>query len=319
MKKGSNHKLCLSKERLIGNDSMVLEVSNIKQNYIIAFQTRIQSFDKLIISHGKDQKYSSSFLVLDERNVSSYFYTTEEEMQECYSHDLKITGNVSVVIGVKDNLTADVIIAAGEKIFRCNITWKGCTGTIMAESKNSNLTHCMLTFYCSDYDKKIWGFGDSYFGRWPQVLNEWGYANWMVDGYSGRKTKDALTSLEKCLLFGTPQKIIWAMGMNDADSPEEINSEWMTTQKKLESICEREGIELIMVMTPNVPNYKNIHKNDYIRTSGYRFVDLNTAVGADIDTKWNAGLLDGDMVHPTDAGSKRIALAVVVGIPELRS
>lgn len=318
-----NHMLLADSGTLVKGEGLRLEVPNIKQNYTIGFQARIKEFDKVVVSHGKDKPYSSSFIEINSRAVDSYFYTTKEQMQESYTHNLEIREYINIIIKVLDDLTAVVILSSASGNYSCKITWKGCTGIVMAEGENSLFSDCKLTFYCSDYDKKIWGFGDSYFGRcpggWPQIVNKWGYKNWMVDGFSGRKSIEALGSLKRCFDFGTPCKIIWALGMNDADSAEGINQDWLATIKKVEAYCLEKKIELILLTIPNVPKCNHKYKNEYIRKSGYRYVDIDHALGADLDNKWYQGLQDSDKEHPTAEGGLVIAMKIVMEIPELLS
>lgn len=318
-----NHMMSADLDTMGMGKRLWLEIPNIKQNYVIGFHTRVGMFDKVIVSHGKDKAYSASYIAIDSHAVHSYFYTTKEQLQEAYTHNLEIQKYLNIIIQVMDDLTAVVILSSLSGTYSCKITWRGCTGVVMAEGENSLFTDCRLTFYCPDYDKKIWGFGDSYFGRcpggWPQIANKWGYKNWMVDGFSGRKSIEALASLERCFNFGKPNKIIWALGMNDGDSEYGINQEWLVTIKKVEAYCLEKNIELIFLTIPNVPKRIHEYKNEYIRKSGYRYVDIAHALGADLDPKWYKGLQDVDNLHPTAEGGTVIAMKVVMEIPELLS
>lgn len=316
-----NHTLSKELVRMESDEKLILEVPHIKQNNMICFQARIDAFDKLIISHGKDRVFSSSFVEIDTCSVTSYFFTRQAEQQEIFQHGLEIKEYVDVIIRVADNFKANVIITSATGSFSCEITWRGCTGEIMAECENSSFRDCKLTFYCPDYDKKIWAFGDSYVGicpgNWPQVLNGLGYKNYMVDGISGRTSEGALVSLERCFTYGSPEKILWGLGMNDGDSEEGINQSWLETMKRVEAYCKEKDIELILMTIPNVPGRKHHFKNEYIFNSGYRFVDINHAVGADITSDWYEGLLAGDKVHPTAFGGHVIAMKIAMEVPEL--
>ena len=317
----NNHMLMADKCLMKNGENLILQVSHIKQNNIICFQARVEAFDKLIISHGKERGFSSSFVEVSTWSVTSYFFTLKAEQQESFQHGLEIKEYVDVVIRVGDNFKANMIITSASGSFSCEITWRGCTGNIMAECVNSSFRDGRLTFYCSDYDKKIWAFGDSYFGicpgNWPQVLNGLGYKNYMVDGTSGRTSAEALVSLERCFAFGTPEKILWCLGMNDADSLDGINESWLDILKRVEAYCKEKNVELILMTIPNVPNIKHYFKNEYIINSGHRFVDINHAVGADITPNWYEGLLAGDNVHPTAFGGHVIAMKIAMEVPEL--
>lgn len=314
-----NHLLWVESDVLEERQSLKIDITNIKQDHVINFRTRIKDIEKVIISNGKDKPYSSSFVEIDAHSITSYFYASKVEQQESYKHHLEVRDYLNVIIKVLDDLTAIAMITSVSGSFSCGITWKGCAGRIMVECGESSLTDCRLSFYCPDYDKEIWGFGDSYFGHWPQIINSWGYTNWMVDGYSGRNSVCALESLERCFDFGTPCKVIWALGMNDEDSSDRINQEWLETVKKVEMHCREKNIELILFTIPNVPERKHCYKNDYIRKCGCRYVDIDHATGADLNAEWYEGLLSSDKVHPTTVGAYDIAMRIAMDIPELMS
>ena len=106
--------------------------------------------------------------------------------------------------------------------------------------------------------------------------------------------------------------------MNEPDTSTEINSEWKTTLDKVISLCSENGIELILCTIPNVrggavddtdiSNARNhSFKNEWIRNSGYRYIDFCKAVGADDNVNWYDGMLSSDGVHPDVLGAEVLA------------
>ena len=152
---------------------------------------------------------------------------------------------------------------------------------------------------------------------WPQIANTIGADNWLLDGYCGRTSEQGYSSLIKCLQYGKPKIILWCLGMNDGDSSSAISTDWKKVADSLISLCEERGITLIFSTIPNVPNINHKYKNDYIKESGYRYVDVCEAVGADSGTSWYTGLLGSDNIHPSYKGRQVIAYRVISDVPEI--
>lgn len=306
-----------SANSLSDGENLSLSVSNSKQNNTITFNSRVTTFNEIIISNGKTQPWGSAYAKIDNTNVKVYTYYSTETLLNTYSHNLTISDLLNVIIKVKDDFKADLIVTTRNGVFTQEISWIGCKGDIKVESNGSTLSNCILSFSCKDYSKDIWAFGDSYFDMWTPIVNQYGYTNYMMDGFSGRGSVAALASLNKCLNYNIPKKIIWCLGMNDHDSNNTLNTNWKNTVKEVMRICDEYGVELILATIPTTPLYDNSLKNNYIYNSGYRYVDIAKAVGSDLNSNWFTGLLSTDNVHPTAMGSKVIAAAVINGVPEL--
>ena len=107
------------------------------------------------------------------------------------------------------------------------------------------------------------------------------------------------------------------MGMNNADT-DTVNESWLNVYNSLIEICSQNEIELILSTVPNIPNRSHICKNDIVRNSGYRYIDICKAVGAEDSNNWFSGLLGGDKVHPSSQkGSAVIANYVLNTLPEI--
>ena len=61
------------------------------------------------------------------------------------------------------------------------------------------------------------------------------------------------------------------------------------------------------------------YKNQYIKASGYKYIDLCNAVGADSSVNWYANMLSSDSVHPTKIGRRALALRLIQDMPEIRT
>jgi len=117
-------------------------------------------------------------------------------------------------------------------------------------------------------------------------------------------------ALQNALLYGTPKFLVWALGMNDS------YWKWKDIVIKVEMLCRALGIELILQTIPWPTDGSKASINNYVKSSGYRYVDVYDAVSSDDNGTWYSGMLD-DGVHPTTFGAKAIAGRYLVDFPEI--
>lgn len=304
---------------MTSGDSLFIESPNAKNYKSIGFDAKVLSFGKIVISQGKTNPYCSAYILIDSEKVSVYGYTTAASLLEKFAHGLAIDNFISVNLDISHGSTAKLTISSASGLFVREIEWNGSNGDVMVESDGSILHGCTLTYYIDGLNKELWMFGDSYFDFWPQIIIDRGHSNFYLDGYSGRNSANALASLKKCLTYAIPKKIAWFMGMNDPDKGA-VNSSWRSAYNELVQICTDNNIELILATVPNVPDRVHSYKNDVIKASGYRYIDICNAVGADDSLNWYEGLLGGDKTHPARGlGDVVIAAYVLNNLPEVRS
>lgn len=313
-----NRYLHKESESLTTGSLVINNVPNVKYNQTISLNARLTSIGKITLSHGK-RTYAAGMVEIDSNNI--YTYTLAPELSETIPHGLTFNKFIECIIRQNDEATATVIIRTlGGEFKRDNIPFLGCRDDVMLEAANSNLSDIKLSYTCSDFGKEIWSFGDSYFEKIPAKLKELGYNNSLFDAFSGRTSLQSISSLKYMIgIVGVPQLIYWPMGMNDPDTEDAVNTDWETALNELQNICNYYNVELVLATIPNVPERNHNYKNDIVKNSGYRYVDINEAVGADIDPNWYDGLLSSDKVHPTlNGGDYVIAMAVINAIPELK-
>lgn len=301
-------------------ENINIEASNSKQNNTIGFFCNIDSdFESIRISHGITATHSrSSFVVIDNTNVT--LYSDKNTIVATYPHGLTLSDFIACSIMVGNKYKANIALCTSNGYFnQKDIDWNGCTETVKAESISGTLTNAKLSWYVSDYNHKTWCYGDSYFDFWiPYIKNYLGLYGYMQDSYSGRTSSNALASFKLAIKKATPQNILWCMGMNDADSDTEINTSWKNTYDELSAICDDKSINLIMVTIPNTPERNHTFKNDFIKTSGRRYVDIAHALGADsYPSSWYDGLISPDKTHPSSVATKIIANEMIIGCPEI--
>ena len=312
-------------QTLSTDDTIDLEVPNIKFGKVISFHANVVSSGEIEISHGQSSWYNSGKIRVNASSVKYYTFTGQDNLEIELQHGLTISNTISISLNVNGVETmengmpriADLTIESNGKIFNTRMKWNGCNEKVQAKIISGEYTNCTLNFWSQDYKKDIWAYGDSYFDYWPILAKKNGYGNFLCDGSSGRGSNDALNSLKLGLTHGTPKKILWCMGMNDPDSSTAISAVYKKVIDKVVTLCDELGIELIITTIPNVPDRNHNYKNEYIKSLGKRIVDVSKAIGADNSANWFDGFLSSDKVHPSGTGANAIMSCMISSVPEL--
>lgn len=240
------------------------------------------------------------------------------------SHGLTIANNLQVVISVGVGTITVKLTSNGETYTAQNIVIYPDTACRPYALAGGALTDCTLSqTFTNILSDKIY-MGDSYSSmtsdkRWPYYLNADGLAKYTIfDGFGGESSSNAVPALRNILRTASPKFIVWALGMNDgSDSASAPSSSWVTGRDAFLSMCDEVGAIPIFGTIPTVPSVNNEKKNEWIRSSGYRYIDFAKAVGANSIGTWYSGMLDTDNVHPTEKGAKALYAQALVDFPEL--
>ncbi len=304
-------------------DILSLGGSLCKKNKHYTFFGTVDKFDKLIIRHG-NQLYNSGWIEIDNTSIKAYSYTTSSRERCNVEHGLTIEGYIGVIINVDDtNTTTVTLLTKSDKYTTQGFYGAPSNGDIEAESVGSSLTNVSFSWTSEDFKKPIWLYGDSYLdfynsSRWTYHVRTWGFDNWLVEGFPGADAEEVYPYFLQALERGTPKYAIWAQGMNNKDTATEINSVWLYYTELFIKKCQEKGIEPILCTIPNCPNIRHDHKNEYVRNSGYRYIDFAEAVGAtQVGSSWYSGMLHQDNVHPTETGAVALAIRAITDVPEL--
>ena len=73
----------------------------------------------------------------------------------------------------------------------------------------------------------------------------------------------------------------------------------------------------VFATIPNVPSINHNGKNAWIKASGYRYIDMCHAVGADVDVNWLGTMLSSDNIHPSEDGARALFAQVIQDFPEI--
>ena len=306
---------------LHNGDSWVLENNNIMARKVFVLSGNVNTFSTLEMGHGTKINTPSSWVVVDNENITVHSTPTNKVT---LPHGLTITNTIQIIIEVGDNYKAKItLVSKGEKYYT-EQDWDGNIENIFVNSINTVLGNCTVSWTCKNYSSPIWAYGDSYFGmvnksRWIAQLLSNGYGtNMLIDGYPGRASNDAYTSLQASLKHGKPKYILWAMGMNNPDNDSSVNEQWNNIFDNVKNICKENGITLIGCTIPNTPTQFNSYKNNVVRNAGIKYIDFAKSVGAENKgASWYDGMLSTDLVHPTEKGAITLYLQALADFPEL--
>ena len=290
--------------------TLTFELDGLEEGEIISF------------GHGESDP-GGSVVELTNTHIRAYYRNSNTEEHVNTAHGLDISGAVKITVKAGYG-TATVSIEVGEDRFVTGaFKWGGRNGSIYVRSVGVALKDLSLSWGCSDFDKEIWLFGDSYFNmtdrsRWPSYMLKEGYTDYLMSGYPGRKSAAALDDFQTLLEFGTPKYAVWCMGMNDSDSASAANAAWREATEAFLAICEEKEITPILTTIPNTPSVTNLFKNEIVRASGHRYIDFATAVDANKKgSPWTADMLSTDGVHPAPTGAKALWEQVKKDFPEI--
>ena len=330
------------KGNMSSNTKFEIPQTNCKDNQVYSFTATADDFSNLnlVIGHGKTA-YESCYITITPENCDYTRYTTSANTTT-NAHGLTLSQFIDVKIVVKSHGTANITIQTaddGNGVYEYSLdltNWTGCSGDsnnevfTFAELVSGTLTDCVFSWSCSDFRKQLWAFGDSYFAyintRWLYYLAQDGfYDNILVNGQSGENSTKAIISLKNMLeYFGKPKYILWCMGQNDGSDTTVANyNNWVTEIEEVINICKANDITPILCTIPSVPkNGGRSHesKNAWIRSSGYRYVDMAKAVGAEWNNgsvTWYPNMLASDDEHPDVDGGKAIEKRMLMDCPEI--
>lgn len=278
----------------------------------------------ITIGHG-ETSYGGSAVELTKDTIKVYKFITGRVDVYTQLHGINISGKIELEVKTGFGNATVSVENAEDKFTSDTVEWYGRQGKIFAKSSGgADLSAVKIEWRCDDYDKAIWIMGDSYVNtvpadRWPHYLLNAGYTDYFMSGFPGRESKRALADFKQALEHGTPKYAVWCLGMNNPDSETEINSVYKSATEEFIAICKEKGITPILATIPNTPTNINIHKNAWVKASGYRYIDFAAAVGGEaIYSPWTSGMLAGDKVHPATAGASALYKQFINDFPEIK-
>ncbi len=297
--------------------------SNKKGDNVLFF-AKISSFSGLRIGKGYGA-YNNIWFEIDGTNVILKNYVSSEATLATEAHGLTIDTFISISISCRlnDKCVLNIDTLGGSFSHTFDEWTTSINGVWKATSVGSSLTDIAFNATNQDFRCPVWAFGDSYFGitdsRWPGQLKNFGYYNYLINGYAGRGSNNGYLDLVKCLNFGTPKYLLWCLLGNDT------LANYKSYLSQVISLCEAKGITLILLKMPNGCSNPTISTtysdrdydeyNAYMETLGYRYINLKEAVG-ESGGVWYTGYCS-DGIHPTTLGAKAMAMQVLKDFPEI--
>lgn len=313
----------VSKATFTNGETLNLEETFAKKNKQLVFFATIETMGTLKLYHGENL-YNSGWIEIDDTNLKVYTYDSTSHERKNVAHGLTIKDYIGVITKTGNNNDLEVkIITNGGTYSASSIYWSASNGMIKAVSDGCSFKNVRMSWNTDDFKKKIWMYGDSYFdfqnkARWPYHMVNWGFDNCGAFGFPGAKSSDVYPEWQRTLNHGTPKYAVWCLGMNDADSSTSINASWQTYANKFIEDCLEKGIEPILATIPNTPNRQHTYKNEFIKNSGYRYIDFAEAVNAtEYPATWYEGMISDDNTHPYELGAICLAMRAISDVPEL--
>ena len=312
-------------ETLSDGEKLVLtELNVIKHNKSLIFSANVTDLgDGLIrISHGQNA-YGGNHLEITADKILVYTTNTNTSVKE-YSHGLDVSGDVYVRLDApRSKVNITIITASGT--YKKTVAWNGCNGDISCAAEGTTLQNVDLRWFATGIQSDYWFFGDSWFNttssaRWTSYLLDDGYTDVLLAAYPGMRAPAGLAQFRELLTLDTPKYAIWALGMNNGDKNGAVNESWLTSTEEFLRLCEQYGVAPILCTIPTTPKVNNRLKNEWIKNSGYRYIDFDMVVVENYATgEWFEGMAASDLNHPDTPGAKVLYPQVFADFPELAS
>lgn len=263
-------------------------------------------------------------------------YNASQTVQT-FNHGLTLGTHTTVIIEktvTKEKQDEGLIKVIDDygNVFSQIVTWWGSSvGTPFVRNGNSSENiDSSLSVMLADITKKIWMFGDSYLGfdtpqSWMYYPITWGYDSFLLNAKGIIDARESYNNFLSILSMGEsiPSYAVWCLGMNGGyDTNGAVNPSWLAATRKFLSTCAERGIEPILATIPSVPTDIHTKLNEWVRTSGYRYIDFADAVESGSDYFWRGwgtsdALLSSDKVHPTTQGAVELACRALQDFPEI--
>lgn len=310
---------------LLDGDNVSLLRTQVRFNTVWAFTGHITTAGKIIIGVTQGDSTPKTLCAVDSTKL---YYRLQNGDVTSTNHGLTLANDLQIWIynPFVVNELGGIKIASNGNEFVLNATAYGTemNGAPCVISDGAVISDCAFTLIPQDINKPIWVFGDSwvsmYDTRWPYYMVQAGYTHtWMLSGFTGQKSAEAITSLENLLTIRKPEYIVWMMGMNDIDSSSAVNTDWKTAYDKLIEICTDFDITPILYTVPNTPSRVNTYKNAVVTASGYRYIDGVAAVGDDGNGNWFTDYWQSsnDKNHTSAKGAKALYMRILTDFPEI--
>lgn len=303
-----------------GTEFILAENIDNKKNDTIDVWARFEAFDTITLGHGTGTY--GGYVTVDSTYAKVYYNGT---VQKTYTHGLTITDFISVHVRHYEEANAYFVITTAGGTWKSteSALWQGCRGKVLAKA-TMDMTDVRLSTTFADFKKDCIIFGDSYLSvgdpnRWPyHAIKTYGASNLALVGFGGASSANQIVCFRNILQRVKPAWVGWFLGMNDPDTASAVNALWKSCVDEVIDTCNNYGIIPVLATIPCTPTQRNDHKNNYVRNSGYNYVDFAKAVnGEEVGASWYSGMLSSDNVHPTVLGAKALVARLIADMPQV--
>lgn len=284
-----------------------------KNTHIHVF-AKFDTFKDLYVNRNNSIGYGLGVRV-NNTDVKVYVPQTGET-KATFPTNMSIKGFISLTLSTDDKGIMTITVSSVNGMFTCQYNCENTFMGYLGVGTTGTLKDVRVAGSCSDLRKPVWVIGDSYSGlsgdRVTGQLIEMGFNNFMLTGIGGLASPEGYDELERCLLFGKPNVLVWYLGMNDMDV-----SVFNHYVLKLKDLCKARDITLVLNRVPTVPEYSKEAHSQTVLSSGCRYIDSYSAVGTDASGNWVNEMLSDDGVHPNWSGARALAGQMLADVPEL--
>lgn len=300
---------------------------NINQMFFAKF-TEWGDTASLTVGHGETE-FMGTYVVIDATNITVHYYNGNVFKRAAHGLDFADFISVNIVVN-KEKANVTVATSSGSYTL-IDSSWYGCNGKIFAKSNGLTLNDCKLSWTSADLLKDVWVFGDSYLNltdptRFMYYVSQQGYDEFLACGYGGASSKAQYNAFVQLLNLGTPKYAVWTLGMNDPDNGA-INNNYKTYTGQFITKCEENNIIPVISTIPScwgstspdsdiTLTRDNSYKNEWVKSSGYRYIDFADAVEK-ANGGWYDDMLSSDGVHPTRLGAVTLSHRFIRDFPEI--
>lgn len=289
----------------------------VKRGMNLSTSAKFTSFGALRMGVGKTTTHGV-WVEINSTNAVLYRYNGQTAyILETKPHGLTVQSFLNLSININDLIP---VIRIGTLSGAVELTFDELDYELMGQpfiepSSGNSLSDVNFHVSTKHFSRDVWIFGDSYLSwyesRWPyQLVNALNVNNFLLDGVAGGGSSALYNELLLALNYGKPRFLVWCLGMNDT------YSEWANVFVNLKSICQNNGITLILQTIPWPAGGSKADINNAIRQSGYRYFDGYAAVSSDNSGTWYPDYSEDD-AHTSVIGAKAMASRFVADFPEI--
>ena len=305
-----------------GQEYVISGKCGIRDGYYAAFLGKFSSFNTLTLKFNGFNVTNKVTVTADNLVIVSGIGNTITQ-----AHGLTISNAVQVLLELKNSIMYITVASGGIKYtYNCPWYWTGSSPCeLSVTASGMSFTYAKISAIFKSAERKIWYFGDSYSefnmdSRLPYYVIEYGFdKNLLFNSISGATSALGTVSIDTLLEYGTPKYAINALGMNDGSDSNNTtpNATWLTNVQSFIDICERHNIIPVLCTIPTIPSVNNNGKNAWVKASGYRYIDMADAVGADGTGTWYTGMIGQDNIHPSPLGAVAQFMRLLTDMPEV--